>query len=207
MLAGAHSWCGNTLMKKSIGPKAILYPTPVLVVGTYDKDGRPNAMTAAWGGICCSVPPCVAVSLRRATHTYGNIIEQKAFTISIPSQDDVKKADYLGMVSGRGGDKFKTARLTPVQSDLVRAPYVQEFPFVLECQLRQVLEIGLHTQFIGEILGIKVEEAVLSDNGQIDIEKIKPILFEPDTQRYFGIGGFLGRAFAIGEMIDSPLRE
>ena len=194
-------------MKKSIGPKAILYPTPVLVVGTYDKDGRPNAMTAAWGGICCSVPPCVAVSLRRATHTYGNIIEQKAFTISIPSQDDVKKADYLGMVSGRGRDKFKTARLTPVQSDLVRAPYVQEFPFVLECQLRQVLEIGLHTQFIGEILGIKVEEAVLSDNGQTDIEKIKPILFEPDTQRYFGIGGFLGCAFAIGEMINSPLRE
>jgi flavin reductase (DIM6/NTAB) family NADH-FMN oxidoreductase RutF len=191
-------------MKKSMGAKTIVYPTPVFIVGTYDQTGKPNAMTVAWGGICCSVPPCVAISLRRATYTYGNILEQKAFTISIPAEDDVKKADYLGMVSGRGADKFKTAGLTPVKSDLVNAPYVHEFPLVLECQLRHTLEIGLHTQFIGEILGVKAEETVLGDNGQTDIQKIKPILFDPDNQRYFGVGRFLGRAFAIGEIIHTP---
>ncbi len=81
-------------MKKSIGAKTILYPTPVLIVGTYDKSGNPNVMTVAWGGICCSSPPCVSISVREATHTYGNLMEQKAFTISIPSEKYVKQADF-----------------------------------------------------------------------------------------------------------------
>ncbi len=72
------------MMKKSIGANTILYPTPVLIVGTYDKDGKPNGMTAAWGGICCSKPPCVTVSLRKATYSYGSIVESKAYTLSIP---------------------------------------------------------------------------------------------------------------------------
>ena len=73
-------------MKKSLGAKTLVYPTPVFVVGTYDANGKPNVMTASWGGICCSQPPCVAVSLRKATATYGNIVARKAFTISIPSE-------------------------------------------------------------------------------------------------------------------------
>ena len=85
-------------MKKSLGAKTILYPTPVFIVGTYDKEGKPNVMTAAWGGIACSVPPCVAVSLRKPTYSYGSIVEQKAFTISLPSEDYVKEADYFGMM-------------------------------------------------------------------------------------------------------------
>lgn len=83
-------------MKKSLGAKTLVYPTPVFVVGTYDKAGKPNAMTASWGGICCSQPPCVAVSLRKATYTHGNILARKAFTISIPSEEYVKQADHFG---------------------------------------------------------------------------------------------------------------
>src|SRR5512136_1199407 len=92
---------GGRFMKKSIGAKTIVFPTPVFVVGTYDKAGNPNVMTAAWGGICCSKPPCVAVSLRKATYSYGNIIENKAYTISIPSATYVREADYYGISSGR----------------------------------------------------------------------------------------------------------
>ena len=103
-------------MKRSLGAKTLLYPTPVLVVGTYDKNGRPNVMTAAWGGICCSRPPCVTVSLREATYSHGNIVARKAFTISIPSEDQVKHADYFGMVCGRNVDKFAESGLTPVKS-------------------------------------------------------------------------------------------
>ena len=88
-------------MKKSLGAKTILYPTPVLGVGTYDLHGKPNVMTAAWGGICCSTPPCVAVSLRKATYSYQNIVHRKAFTISLPSEQYVKDADYFGIASGR----------------------------------------------------------------------------------------------------------
>jgi len=74
-------------MKKSIGVKTIVYPTPVFVIGTYDQRGNPNIMTASWAGICCSSPPCVAVSLREATYSYGNIVLHKAFTVNIPSSD------------------------------------------------------------------------------------------------------------------------
>ena len=186
-------------MKKSIGPKSIVYPTPVFVVGTYDQSGNPNVMTAAWGGICCSSPPCVAVSLRKATYTYGNIVARKAFTISIPSETHVKEADYFGTVSGRLEDKFLRSGLTPVNSEIVDAPYVQEFPFVLECKLLRTVEIGLHTQFIGEIMDIKVDENAIGEKGLPDIEKIKPIIFAPDVLTYHGVGSYLGKAFSIGK--------
>ena len=152
-------------MKKSIGAKTVVYPTPVFVVGTYDSEGKPNAMTAAWGGICCSRPPCVAVSLRKATYSYSNIVTREAFTVSIPSEKYVKEADYFGTVSGRNQDKFATTGLTPVRSKLIDAPYVDEFPFVLECKLLHTIEIGLHTQFIGEIVNIMAEESVLDERG------------------------------------------
>jgi len=102
-------------MKISLGKKTLLYPAPVCVVGTYDQAGKPNVMTAAWAGICCSSPPCIAVSLRKATYTYGNIMERKAFTVSLPSEEYIHQADYFGMASGRDEDKFARTRLTPVR--------------------------------------------------------------------------------------------
>ena len=191
-------------MKKSLGAKTLVYPTPVFVVGTYDKAGKPNAMTAAWGGICCSQPPCVAVSLRKATHTHGSIIARRAFTISIPSEEHVQQADYLGLVSGRSVDKFAVAKLTPVRSDLVDAPYVKEFLLVLECRLTHAIELGLHTQFVGEILDVKAEEAVLGQGGLVDIKKMEPLVFTPDTQSYYGIGRFVGQAFSAGKALCGP---
>jgi flavin reductase (DIM6/NTAB) family NADH-FMN oxidoreductase RutF len=185
-------------MKTSLGAKALIFPTPVWIVGTYDASGRPNIMAAAWGGICCSRPPCVAVSLRKATHTYGSIMERRAFTISVPSETHVKEADYAGMASGRSADKFAASMLTPVKSDLVDAPYVLEFPLVLECRLLRTVEIGLHTQFVGEILDVKADAAVLDETGLPDIEKVRPILFEPEVNTYHGIGKTLGRAYSIG---------
>ena len=187
-----------TFMKKSLGAKTIVYPTPVFVVGTYDKEGKPNVMTAAWAGICCSVPPCIYVSLRKATYTYGNILERKAFTVSIPSESHVTEADYFGIASGRDVDKFKATGLTPVKSDLVDAPYIKEFPLILECKLLRHIEIGLHTEFIGEIMDVKADETILDKNGIPDIERLKPIIFSPEGRKYNGVGKFLGKAFSIG---------
>jgi flavin reductase (DIM6/NTAB) family NADH-FMN oxidoreductase RutF len=186
-------------MKKSIGAKTLVYPTPVFVVGTYDKDGKPNVMTAAWGGICCSKPPCVAVSLRKPRYSYENIVARKAFTVNITPEQYVKEADYFGIVSGRNKDKFAASGLTSVRSDLVDAPYIKEFPFALECSLLQTVEIGIHTQFIGEIVDIKADEAMLDANGIPDMDKVKPILFAPEIQAYYGVGDFLGKAFSIGK--------
>ncbi|SNB47399.1 flavin reductase family protein [Geobacter sp. DSM 9736] len=186
-------------MKHSLGAKTLLFPTPVLMVGTYDANGKPNIMNAAWGGICCSQPPCVAVSLRKATYSYAAIIERKAFTVGIPSESQVKQADYMGIASGRDVDKFAATGLSPVRSELVDAPYAAEFPVVLECRLLHTLEIGLHTQFVGEILDVKAEGDVLGDDGLPDIFKIKPMLYDTGHRGYHSIGPFLAPAFSVGK--------
>jgi len=191
-------------MKSSLGAKTIAPATPVWVVGTYDREGRPNAMTAAWAGICCSKPPCVYASLRRATYTYSGIMERKAFTVSIPSEAHVKEADYFGIASGRDLDKFAATGLTPVKSDLVDAPYVKEFPVIIECRLVKTVEIGLHTEFIGEIVDVKADAGVLDGNGNLDIDKVRPIVWNTSGGTYHGGGEPKGQAFSIGREIRAP---
>lgn len=188
-------------MKKSLGGKTLLFPTPTLLVGTYDPKKQPNLMVAAWGGLCCGQPPCVAVALRKATYSYACIMDKKAFTVGVASQDKMAEADYCGIYSGRDGNKFTASGLTPVQSDLVDAPYAAESPLVLECRLLHTLEIGLHTQFIGEIVNVLAEEAVLGQDGQPDIMKIQPLVFDPAGRAYHGIGPFLGQAFSVGKKL------
>ena len=186
-------------MKKSIGAKPLAYPTPVWIVGTYDKEGKPNVMAVAWGGVCCSTPPCVTVSLRKATHSYASIVERKAYTINILSEKRIAEADYFGIASGRDRNKFVDTGLTAVTSDVVDAPYIAEASLVLECKLIHTHEIGLHTQFIGEIIDVKADEEVLDANGLPDIEKVRPMIYVPVTYAYYGIGHYLGKAYSIGK--------
>jgi len=188
-------------MKQSLGAKTLLFPTPVLLVGTYDKNGKANLMNAAWGGVCCSQPPCVTVALRPATHSFAAIGEREAFTVSVPSQDQMVSADYLGIASGREEDKFSGAGFTPVKSDLVDAPFAAECPIVLECRLLHTLEIGLHTQFVGEILDVKADREVLAEDGLPDILKIRPMVFDTAHRGYYGIGPKLGEAFSVGKKL------
>ena len=160
-------------------------------------------MTAAWGGICCSRPPCVYVSLRKATYTHGNVVSRRAFTINIPSEKYVKETDYFGIASGRDAEKFDVSGLTPVKSSVVDAPYVDEFLLVLECKVLRIVELGLHTQFIGEIMDVKADPSVLTENGVPDITKVKPIVFEPGNRRYYRLGSCLGQAFSTGKKLQS----
>jgi flavin reductase (DIM6/NTAB) family NADH-FMN oxidoreductase RutF len=189
-------------MKLSLPPQTILLPSPVLVIGTYGPDGRPNIMTAAWGGIACSKPPCISVSLREATLTYHNIKQSEAFTVNIPSEKYLKEADFVGLVSGRECDKFKETRLTPAKSKLVNAPIVEEFPYALECRLVRQVELGLHTMFVGEIVGMVADGEVLSPRQLPDIEKVRPILWGSyGNMAYYGIGAKLGAAFSVGNQL------
>lgn len=191
-------------MKRSIGAKTVLYPTPVLVVGTYDTEGRPNATTAAWGGICCSKPPCLAVSFRAATMAHANIMARKAFTVSVPSAGHVREADYFGVVSGRDADKFAVTGLTPLRSELVDAPYVGEFPLVLECAVLHVHELGFHTQFVGEILDVKIDEGCLDEEGDPDAGRIGPMFFAPQDGHYYGRAVRIAKAMSIGRELKAP---
>lgn len=186
-------------MKKSAGAKTLLFPNPVLMVGTYDQAGKPNLMSAAWGGICCSEPPCLAISLRKSRYSYDCIVERKAFTVGIACEDRMAEADYVGITSGRDVDKFAVAGLTPLKSELVDAPYAAEFPVVLECRLLHTIEIGIHTQFIGEIIDVKGDLEVFSDDGLLDIMKIKPLIYDASHMGYHGVTSRIGRAYAVGK--------
>lgn len=186
-------------MKKAIKPNTIAMPTPVWCVGSYDKDDKPNVMTIAWGGICNSSPPMLTISLRKATYTYGSIMERGAYTVSIPSVTHAAEADYFGIASGKNADKFAVSGLTPVRSDVVDAPYVDEFPFVFECKVFETYELGLHTQFVGEIVGIKADESILDEKGKPMISKVNPFIYDHSSLDYLALGDVLGRGFKIGK--------
>ena len=188
-------------MKQSLGAKTLLFPAPVLMVGSYDHNGKPNLMNAAWGGICCSDPPCVTVSLRKARHSYESILKRKAFTVGIANELHLIEADYVGIASGRDIDKFAVAGLTHVKSELVDAPYADEFPLVLECRLLQTLELGIHTQFIGEIVDVKADSDTLHDDGLPDVLKLRPLVYDTAHKGYHSIGPLLGRAFSSGKKL------
>lgn len=185
-------------MKKSLGAGTLVGATTVWVVGTYDTEGRPNIMTAAWGGVCCSDPPCVGVSLRKATYSYGSIMERKAFTVSVPSAAHVKETDYVGIASGRETDKWQASGLTATRSEVVDAPFVAEFPLVFECTLLNAIDLGLHTHFIGQVLDVKAEASVLDAEGALVIEGIDPFFYVPGKRAYYRIGSFLEKAHSIG---------
>ncbi len=112
-------------------------------------------------------------------------------------------ADYFGVASGRDTDKFAAAGLTAVSSDLVEAPYVGEFPFVLECKVVHVAELGLHTLFAGEILDVKVEEGCLDAKGMPTAELVRPIWWGPSENQYYGLGESLGRGFSVGRALQT----
>jgi flavin reductase (DIM6/NTAB) family NADH-FMN oxidoreductase RutF len=185
-------------MKKSLGAKTLAMPTPVWIVGSYGEKDTPNIMTIAWGGICSSAPPCVAISLQKVRATHANILRRKAFTVNIPSTRHAVEADFVGITSGRDTDKFPATGLTPVKSDRVDAPYVQEFPLVLECKLLKTVDIGLHVQFIGEILNVLADKSVLGEKDQPLMEKVAPLVFNPGDHSYHAIGHNIGPAFSIG---------
>jgi len=187
-------------MKISIGAKPFIQPNPVLVIGSYDQNQKPNIMTVAWGGMCCSVPPCVSISPAKGSHTCKNIIANQAFTVNIPSISFVRETDYAGIYSGKNENKFEYSGLTPIKSENVNAPYISEYPFILECRVIHTYEIGLNTQqFIGEILDIKAEEEILMEGKLPDINKVQPFVYDEVSKNYYKTGELLAKAFSIGK--------
>ncbi|MDR7866598.1 MAG: flavin reductase family protein [Sporomusaceae bacterium] len=188
-------------MKKSLGALAPAMPLPVWVIGSYGEDGSPCLMTAAWCGVCCSEPPCVAVAVRKSRLTHVSIAARGAFTVNIPSERYAAEADYCGLVSGRDVDKFAVTGLTAVGSELVDAPYVAEFPLVLECTVVEAVELGSHTLFVGRIADAKADAAVLGENGLPDLAKVKPLVCSPTDRNYYGVGNVLGGTYSLGRGI------
>ncbi|MCX6696275.1 MAG: flavin reductase family protein [Methanoregula sp.] len=189
-------------MKRSFGPSAIAYPLPVFIIGTYDQSGKPNVMVAAWGGICSSDPPSVAVTINPAHYTFRNLMETNAFTVSIPSVEYMSQADYFGIVSGKDTNKFVDTGLTPVKAQYVNAPYVGEFPVILECTVSNIIELGSRSHIIGQIHDVKIDESVLGSDGKPDLGKIGGFGFDVVRMEYYSLGKVAGKAFEVGKKYD-----
>ena len=152
-------------------PGTVLYPVPAVMVTSVAKDGRPNIMTVAWTGTVCSEPPMLSISLRKATYSYGLIMESREFVVNIPSVRLIRTTDYCGVVSGRDVDKFSATGLTAGPSTAVKPPVIMECPINIECSVRQVLELGLHTMFVAEVMAVQVSEHLVSPSGRLALEK------------------------------------
>ena len=182
-------------MRKNFGVKPWCYPQPVFILAAYDKDGVPNAMNVAWGGIHYDDQIAMCIS---ANHkTIENILASKAFTVSMAVKKHLVACDYVGVVSGnKVTDKFKRAGFTATKSEFVNAPIINELPMTLECEL---ISYDPETcALIGRILNVSADESVLDENGKIDPSKLQAITFDPVHNTYLELGSKVGKAFGDG---------
>ena len=183
-------------MRKNFGPKPMLYPMPVFIIGTYNPDGTPNAMNAAWGGMADTEIISICLGEHRTTR---NILERKAFTVSMADAGNVVAADYVGIVSGdKYPDKLERAGWHTVKSEFVDAPLIEELPMALECEFLSYDEdTGL---LLGRIVNVCAEERVLTE-GVIDLTKFRPITYDPSGHGYYTLGEKVGNAFSDGKQL------
>lgn len=181
-------------MRKNFGTKPWLYPLPVLIIGTYDENGKADAMNAAWGGLYES--NMVELCLSASHKTTQNIKARGAFTISFADAEHVAACDYVGMVSANDTqDKMEKAGFTTEKSTFVDAPVIRELPMALECKLVKITEEG---NIIGEIINVNAEESILGEDGLVDAAKLKAVSFDPVHNAYLVLGEKVGNAFSDG---------
>ncbi len=181
-------------MRKNFGSKAILYPMPVLIIATYDKNGTPNAMNAAWGGI--SESDEISICISDDHKTTKNLIATNAFTVSVATADYVKECDYLGIATGnKVENKLDVCGFHTQKSQFVNAPIICELPLALECRVKSYDKETC--RLVGEIVNVCAENSILT-NEKIDISKLKPIAYDSATHGYNVIGERVGNAFSDG---------
>ena len=185
-------------MRKNIGKKPWFYPLPVLIIGTYDENGVPDAMNAAYGGLYNSgmIEFCIAHSRK----TFRNLQKTGAFTVSFADKANLAASDYVGLVSGNDTpDKMKKAGWTVRRSETVNAPIFEELPVTWECELVRITEEG---NVLGRLINISVNEAVLDGAGRISMEKFTPLIFDHATNDYRSVGGVAGKGFEAGKALE-----
>ena len=182
-------------MRKNFGAKPYTYPQPVLIIASYDENGAPDAMNAAWGGI--SDDTQISMCLSAGHKTVKNILKRKAFTVSMADAAHVAACDYVGIVSANAvPDKLEKAGFHTTRSEFVDAPLIDELPMALECRLVSYDEESC--RMVGEIVNVSAEESVLDGNGKIDPGKLQPITFDPVNNAYLKLGEKVGNAFRDG---------
>lgn len=184
-------------MRKNFGAKPMQYPQAVLIIGSYDEQGNADAMNAAWGGVAGGNKIFICISSHKTT---DNILARKAFTVSMGTADQVAACDYVGIVSAyHEPQKMQKAGFHTVKSEFVDAPVIEELPMTLECRL---ISYDAQTHYLfGEVVNVSVDEAVLDENGRIDIHKLQPLVFDGVEGTYRVIGESVAKAFSVGAQL------
>ena len=182
-------------MRKNFGAKEMCYPMPVFIIGTYNEDGTPNAMNAAWGGVTEEAQLTICVDAEHKTAE--KVLARKAFTVSMGTAKYVTACDYVGIVSGnKEPDKFRKAGFHATKSEFVDAPLIDELPMALECEMISYDPESCH--LVGRVINVCVDEAYLDEKGKVDVAKLQPITFDPVHHNYLVLGEAVGRAFHDG---------
>jgi flavin reductase (DIM6/NTAB) family NADH-FMN oxidoreductase RutF len=182
----------EVLMSAKIALKSslMLVPLPVVLVASAHEEFGENVMTAAWCGVDCSEPPIIHVSIRPSRHSHRIIKESGSFTVNIPTTELLRAVDLCGTVSGKDGDKFAQAGLTPGLSSVVAAPIVAECPVNMECEVTKIIPLGVHDTFLGEIVAKHVDDSCV-EKGDVDFSKVPLIAYVDGT--YWSLGKRIGR--------------
>ena len=182
-------------MRKNFGAKTMCYPMPVYIIATYNSDGTPNAMNAAWGGI--SEEKEISICVDSVHKTAENLANRKAFTVSMATAQYMAACDYVGIVSGnKEPDKFAKAGFHAIASEFVDAPLIQELPMALECQ---VISYDPETcRLVGRIVNVCADESILDEDGKVDVAKLQPITYDSMHHHYLVLGEKVGQAFHDG---------
>jgi len=171
-------------------PGTYLYPVPASLI-TCGPVARPNIITLAWVGTLCSEPPIVGISIRPSRHSHKLVKDSGEFAVNVPTTEIARAVDWCGMVSGHSTDKFKAMGLTPVPTQVIRTVGIQECPLTLECQVTQSLALGSHELFLGKVVAVQVDEAILDARGDLDLSKTRPLAYGGHS--YWAVGDFIAR--------------
>ncbi len=180
------------MARKSLKPDTMLAPTPVVMVSCQREGEKPNIITIAWIGVVCSDPPMVSISIRPSRYSYEMIKEAGEFVVNIPTRELCQVTDYCGIVSGRDVDKFKETGLSPEPSTVIKTPSISECPLSLECRLKEVIHLGAHDLFLGEVVAVTADESVLNGD-RIQVSNLNAISYMPPTSEYWSLNETMGR--------------
>lgn len=175
--------------KIKLPPSEALYPVPVVLVSSGDKD-EANIITIAWCGVVCSLPPLLSISIRPSRHSHKIISRAGDFVINIPKEDLLEKTDFCGIVSGSSTDKFKSCNFTKRSSSKISSLMIEECPVNIECKVVKRLNLGTHDMFIGQVLAVNANEEMLGKDGRIDYNKAKPVVY--NQGEYWNLGRKMG---------------
>jgi len=176
------------MAKITRAPSTALYPVPAVLV-SCGVSSRANIITLAWAGTLCSNPPMLGLGVRPSRHSHGLIKEVGEFVVNLPTAAQVEWVDFCGTVSGRDEDKWDACGFTPASGTEVEVPLIAECPVNLECRLEQTLSLGSHDLFVGQVVAVQMDEAVLGERGRLDVTEARPLTYV--TGDYHRVGELL----------------